>query len=100
MDYISGINEDGTNYLILACARECKRCYSSSNTDCYECRLGYSIYGKQCKVGTGYFLKTPPNNALTEEINIVIKDDDKEFELEKETNFTMTFYILNSSESN
>ena len=92
-NYISGINEDGTDYLISACASECKRCYSSSNTDCYECRLGYSIYGKQCKVRTGYFLKTPPNNTETEEINIVIKDDDKEFELEKETNFTMTLYI-------
>ena len=92
-NYISGINEDGTDYLISACASECKRCYSSSNTDCYECRLGYSIYGKQCKVRTGYFLKTPPNNTETREINIKIKDDDKAFDLEKETNFTMTLYI-------
>ena len=92
-NYISGINEDGTDYLISACAGECKRCYSSSNTDCYECRLGYSIYGKQCKVRTGYFLKTPPNNTDIREISITIKDDDKYFELEKETNFTMTLYI-------
>ena len=92
-NYISGINEDGTDYLISSCASECKRCYSSSNTDCYECKLGYSIYGKQCKVRTGYFLKTPPDNSDITKIPISIKDDDTNFNLEKETNFTMTLYI-------
>ena len=91
-NYISGINEDGTDYLISSCATECKRCYSSSNTDCYECRLGYSLYGKQCKVRTGYFLKTPPDSGATK-IPITIKDDDTNFDLAKQTNFTITLYI-------
>jgi len=91
-NYISGIDEDGTDYLISACASECKRCYSSSNTDCYECKLGYSIYGKQCKVRTGYFLKTPPDTDAAE-IDITIKDDETYFYLEQQTNFTMTLYI-------
>ena len=92
-NYISGLNEDGTDYLISACSNECKRCYSSANTDCYECKLGYSIYGKQCKVRTGYFLKTPPNNTAITEIGIKIDDYDKYFDLRNETNFTMTLYI-------
>ena len=92
-NYISGLNEDGTDYLISACASECKRCYSSANTDCYECKLGYSIYGKQCKIRTGYFLKTPPNNTLATEIGIKIKDEDTYFDLETQTHFTITLYI-------
>ena len=61
--------------------------YSSFNIDCYECRTGYAIYGKQCKVRTGYFLKTPPDSGATK-IPITIKDDDTNFDLAKQTNFT------------
>ena len=92
-NFISGINEDATDYLISACSSECKRCYSSSNTDCYECKLGYAIYGKQCKSRTGYFLKTPPNNDEIREIGINITDPDTYFDLEKQNHFTMTLYI-------
>ena len=93
-NYISGINDDGTDYLISACADECKRCYSSSNVDCYECRLGYAIYGKQCKVRTGYFFKTPPENTGVEEVNITIyKNDETYFNLEEINPLTITLYI-------
>ena len=92
-NYISGLNEDGTDYLISACSSECKRCYSSSNTDCYECKLGYSIYGKQCKVRTGYFLKTPPNNTHINEIDIKISNNETYFYLDQQKHFTMTLYI-------
>ena len=96
-NYISGINEDGTDYLISSCAAECKRCYSSANTDCYECRTGYSIYGKQCKVRTGYFLKTPPENENVEEIIIKTKVDGSDattdFNLETKNPITITLYI-------
>ena len=93
-NYISGINDDGTDYLISACADECKRCYSSSNVDCYECRLGYAIYGKQCKVRTGYFLKTPPENTGIKEINITVyKNDDTYFNIEEINPLTITLYI-------
>ena len=92
-NYISGINQDGTDYLISACASECKRCYSSSNTDCYECKSGYAIYGKQCKIRTGYFFKTPPNNTDIKDISIKITKDTGNFDLEKINPVTITLYI-------
>ena len=92
-NYISGINEDGTDYLISSCAKECKRCYSSANTDCYECRTGYSIYGKQCKVRTGYFLKTPPDYTEIREIVFTITDDGNYFDLKTYNPITITLYI-------
>ena len=93
-NYISGITDDGKDYLISACSNECKRCYSSSNVDCYECRLGYSIYGKQCKVRTGYFFKTPPENTGIEEVSITVyKNDETYFNLEEMNPLTITLYI-------
>ena len=93
-NYISGITDDGTDYLISACANECKRCYSSSNVDCYECRLGYAIYGKQCKVRTGYFLKTPPDNPNYDEIEITTyKLEDPYFDIKVTNPLTITLYI-------
>ena len=92
-NYISGLNADGTDYLISACASECKRCYSSASTDCYECKTGYSLYGKQCKIRTGFFLKTPPNNSNINEIGIKIKNVDRNYDLEKINPVTITLYI-------
>ena len=94
-NYISGITDDGTDYLISACSNECKRCYSSSNVDCYECRLGYSIYGKQCKVRTGYFFKTPPDNSFFRQVEITTQknDDDGYFNIFEVNPLTITLYI-------
>ena len=94
-NYISGIKEDGTDYIISACSLECKRCYSSSNNDCYECRNGYSIYGKQCKARTGYFFKTPTENSSIRKIEIKTKqnDDDVNFNINEINPLTITIYI-------
>ena len=92
-NYISGLNEEGTDYLISSCAKECKRCYSSSKCDCYECRTGYVIYGKQCKVRTGYYFKTPPKNSDIEKIEIISVNPYSSFELEKANPLTITLYI-------
>ena len=93
--YIVGITDDGNDYLISACSPECKRCYSSSNSDCYECRNGYSIYGKQCKVRTGYFFKTPPNNDTISKIELTTQknDDDGYFNITEIKSLTITLYI-------
>ena len=92
-NYISGIDEDSKDYTISACAIGCKRCYSSSNNDCYECSTGYSIYGKQCRVTTGYFFKTPPKNTKITKIEIKTKDISNYFDIEKVNPITITLYI-------
>ena len=92
--YISGLNSDSTDYLLSSCAPECKRCYSSSNLDCYECKLGYTLYGKQCKIRTAFYLKTPLKEISTiEHIDIKIKDNDKNYDLTKMNPVTITLYI-------
>ena len=94
-NYISGITDDGTDYIISACANECKRCYSSSNVDCYECRLGYSIYGKQCKVRTGYFYKTPPDNDYYSKVEFKTNQNDIDgyFYINEVNPITIALYI-------
>ena len=94
-NYITGITNDGTDYIISECAIECKRCYSSSSSDCYECRNGYSIYGKECKTRTGYFFKTPPDNDIYTKIEITTQkiDDDGYFNITELNPLTITLYI-------
>ena len=94
-NYISGITDDGTDYIISACSNECKRCYSSSNVDCYECRLGYSIYGKQCKVRTGYFYKTPPDNSFYSKVEFKTTQNDADgyFNIAEVNPITIALYI-------
>ena len=92
-NYISGINDDGTDYSLSSCSSECKRCYSSLNGNCYECRRGYSLYGKYCKINTGFFLKTPPSNNEITEIEIASTNDNTKFSLEKANPLTITLYI-------
>ena len=94
-NYIAGINNDGTDYIISSCALECKRCYSSSSADCYECRSGYSIYGKECRTRTGYFFKTPPDNDLYTKIEITTQklDEDGYFNITELNPLTITLYI-------
>jgi hypothetical protein len=41
-NYIIGITDDRTDYIISACSSECKDVIHH----CYECRTGYAIYGK------------------------------------------------------
>ena len=91
--YSNGINEDGTDYTIFECPPECKRCYSSFESDCYECRLGYTLYDKKCKMITGYFFKSPPNNSTYEKIEITTKNDNTYFDIKKINPITITLYI-------
>ena len=91
--FITGINSEGTDYSISECPPECKRCYSSNSNECYECRIGYSLYGSQCKANTGYFFKTPPNNPDIEKIEISTKNDNNFIELHKINPLTITLYI-------
>ena len=41
------------------CAIHCKRCYSSSENDCYECFEGYVLYYSGCRQRTGYYPQIP-----------------------------------------
>jgi hypothetical protein len=62
--YITSVNAS-KNYITTSCNSACKRCYSSAQNNCYECNLGYTLYGKTCQNSSGYFLKTPTGNATT-----------------------------------
>ena len=92
-NYITGITEDGTDYSISSCAQGCKRCYSSSSNDCYECDSGYTLYGKECKFSTGYFFKTPANNAEIKSIEITTKNANTHFDIINVNPITITLYI-------
>ena len=37
------------------CFDGCKRCYSSAQNDCYECREDFELYNKECRIRTGYY---------------------------------------------
>ena len=48
------------------CDSKCKRCYSSSYMNCYECNVGFKLINKECVTINGYFLKIPALSDNTE----------------------------------
>ena len=61
--YITAINDGNKKITFGNCHENCKRCFSSSITDCYECTTNNVLVGKECKPTTNYFLRTP--NSIT-----------------------------------
>ena len=67
-NYITSIDksEEKWGYIEYAqCNSRCKRCYSSTYTNCYECNVGFKLINKECVTINGYYLKTPANSANT-----------------------------------
>ena len=67
-NYITSLDksEEKWGYIESAqCHTRCKRCYSSTYTNCYECNVGFKLINKECVAINGYYLKTPPNTANT-----------------------------------
>ena len=67
-NYITSLDksEERWGYLESAqCHSRCKRCYSSTYTNCYECNVGFKLINKECVAINGYYLKTPANTPNT-----------------------------------
>ena len=47
------------------CGSNCERCYSSANTNCYKCKVGYVLKGMSCVLANGYYLKIPGTLSTT-----------------------------------
>ena len=89
--HINQIN-DNTEYVLTSCFSTCKRCYSASSSDCYECITGYVLVGRVCQPNTGYYLKTPPNSD-EEEIKILTVIDKPAFDIEQQNPLTITIWF-------
>ena len=66
--FISAIGETEDDQGVItptACNPACKRCYSSTATNCYECNEGYVLNGMECIRINGYFLKIPAKTQST-----------------------------------
>ena len=57
------------------CHARCKRCYSSSYMNCYECNVGFKLINKECVKINGYYLKIPAKSPNTEIPFSVQKDN-------------------------
>ena len=72
--------EDNGEVTPTACNPACKRCFSATATNCYECNEGYVLNGMECIRINGYFLKIPANTLNTiipfkiQSGNIKVKD--------------------------
>ena len=71
------------------CSIHCKRCYSSSENDCYECFEGYVLYYSGCRQRTGYYPQIPEslNNYIVPNLN------KNGFEIDKYNPLTISFWI-------
>ena len=66
--YITSMDRSSENlgYIESAqCNSRCKRCYSSSYMNCYECNVGFKLINKECVTINGHFLKIPAKSANT-----------------------------------
>ena len=66
--FISSVGETEEDLGVLtptACHPACKRCYSSSASNCYECNEGYVLKEMECIRINGYYLKIPAKTLNT-----------------------------------
>ena len=57
--------EDKGKVTVTACHPACKRCFSGTSTNCYECNEGYALKGMECIRINGYYLKIPARTLYT-----------------------------------
>ena len=84
------------NYEILssACSQDaCRRCYSSSITDCYECQSKYVLVNKTCTPAGNYYLKAPSTSPDSPLPFIIIDANDSDKDLTKINSFTLTIWM-------
>ena len=84
--YITG-NTDGV-ITYNNCGTGCKRCYSSSTSDCYQCDTGYILKGKTCKTISKFFVKLPIGSGGS----LKLQSSDN-YNLENSKALTVTFFI-------
>ena len=72
------------------CGTGCKRCYSTSSSECYKCDDGYILQGKACRQITHYYVKIPIGSGNV--LDLKIKEDNG-YNLEKEQSYTITFFM-------
>ena len=71
------------------CVRNCKRCYSDSSNDCYECIEGYTLYYSECRQRSGYYPQIP----LNIDTHIVPNIDKNGFKIDNYNPLTITIWI-------
>ena len=68
----------------LNCPTGCKRCYSSSVNDCYQCDEDYELFNKECRKITGYYYQ------LTDKFEKKVKIDTEAL---NNNNITITLWV-------
>ena len=92
-NFITGLNDLGTEYQLGACSNSCKRCYSSASNNCYECQNGYALYGKTCKTVTGYYFKTPTDNPTIKSVSLLTDIVSLPFDIKTQSPLTITIWM-------
>lgn len=72
------------------CPSACKRCYSNSINNCYECDIDYVLKGQTCTHVTNYYFKIPVTNSGS---FVSLKVTGTGYDLTTTTAFTMTFWM-------
>ena len=66
--FISAVGETEEDKGVVtptACHPACRRCYSTTAANCYECNEGYVLNGMECIRINGYYLKIPAKTMNT-----------------------------------
>ena len=95
-NFISQLTTSGTtkSYITSPCSSSCKRCYSNSSSDCYDCNIGYALNGKKCHSTNNYYLKTPTGNTGITRINLVQSYlTPSVFDISTQNPITITFWM-------
>ena len=85
--------ETRSTITIGGCLAGCKRCVSNTVQRCVECYDGYKLILGLCRKSNGTFLKLPLLNFSNRFISLKTNDKNNVFYLDKEVNFTVTFWI-------
>lgn len=71
--YVNQIDDVTKAKVNVSCHSYCKRCYSPSVENCYECKEGFSLHGTTCHVSTNTYFKTPTNDLTVTNVKFIDK---------------------------
>lgn len=93
--YVSQIDDNTNEKETISCHNYCKRCYSTSQQNCYECKDGFALFGTTCYVASYYYFKTPTADTSVSKVKLLdsYNTTDLVFDISTQNPITITFWM-------
>lgn len=87
--YVTSVEQFTGIVTYSSCSSNCARCYNEKSNNCYQCKIGYTLYNNECRVSSGYYMQIPDN--LKTDLTVNFTNDN--FDITIYNPITITIWI-------